>query len=121
MRTTGKRSGVEDVGAEAAVAERQRAHGVAVVGVAQGQVAGAAVDALVGPVLEGDLEGLLDRRGAVGGEQEVGAVHGHHGGQGLGQLHHHPVAVAEEGGVGHPVELAAQGGVELGDAGGRGW
>ena len=54
--------------------------------------------------------------GPVGGEEEVGGVDGDHGGQGLGQLDHHPVAVAEEGGVGHPVELAAQGGVELGDA-----
>jgi hypothetical protein len=48
-------------------------------------------------------------------KRKWGEVHGDHGGQGLGQLHHHPVAVAEEGGMGHEVELATQGGVELGD------
>ena len=108
--------GIEETGAETAVAQREGTDGVAVVGVAQGQIAGAALDAEVDPVLEGDLQGLLDRRGAVGGEEEVGGVHRDHGGQGLGQLHHHPVAVAEQGGVGDQVELTAERGVELGDA-----
>ena len=104
----GEAQRVEDVGAETTVAQGERSHGVAVIGVAEGQVAGAALDAEVGPVLEGDLQGLLDGRGAVGGEEEVGSVDRHHGGQGLGQLDDDAVAVAEEGRVGDPVELAAQ-------------
>ncbi len=81
---------------------------------ARGQVAGASGHAEVGPVLEGDLERLLDRRRAVGGEQEVRVVDRHHLGQRLGQLDHDAVAVAEQGGVGDPVDLGAEGGVELG-------
>ena len=36
-------------------------------------------DALVGPVLERDLQRLLDGRGTVAGEEQVGVVHGHDG------------------------------------------
>ena len=75
---------IEQVGAEAAVAHRQRPDGVAVVGPPEGQVGGAAADRPVAPVLEGDLEGLLHRGRPVGGEQEAGAVHRHHLPQGLG-------------------------------------
>ena len=107
---------VEDVGAEPAVAEGQGAHGVAVVGAAEGEEAVALRPADVDPVLERDLEGLLDGRRPVAGEQEPGVVDRHHRGQGLGQLDHHPVAVAEQRGVGHPVELVADGLVQLGDA-----
>ncbi len=65
-------------------------------------------------MLEGDLEGLLHGGGAVAGEQQVGVVHGHHRGQRLRQLHHHPVPVAEERGVGDPAELGPDGVVQLG-------
>ncbi len=87
---------------------------VAVVRAAEREVAGAAGDALVGPVLEGDLERLLDGGGAVGGEQEVRLVDRHPRRQRLGQLDDGPVAVAEQGRVGDPVELLAGGLVELG-------
>ena len=63
--------------------------GVAVVRVAQRQELGAALDAAVDPVLECDLQGLLHGDRTVGGEEEVGIVHRHHGGQGLGQLDDH--------------------------------
>ena len=99
---------VEHGAEHAAVAERQGADGVAVVGVAQGQERGAPALAPVGPVLEGDLEGLLHRHGAVGGKEEVGVVDRDHGGQGLGQLDHHRVAVAEHGAVGDLARLAAR-------------
>ena len=106
---------VEQVGAEAASTQGQRPDGVTVVGVTEGQVTGAAGDAEVGPVLEGDLERLLHRRGAVRGEQQVRPVDGHHAGQRLGELDDHAVAVAEQRRMGHPVELAAQRLVELRD------
>ena len=74
----------------------------------------------VDPVLERDLERLLDRHRAVGGEEEVGLVHGHDGGERLGQLDHDRVAVAEHGRVRHLGRLRGQGAVELGDARARG-
>ena len=111
----GEPQGVEDVGAEAAVAEGQGADGVAVVGPAEGEEPAALGAADVDPVLERDLEGLLHRRRPVAREQETGVVDRDDRGQGLGQLDHHPVAVAEHGRVGHPVELVADGLVELGD------
>jgi hypothetical protein len=104
---------VEQVGAEAAGTHRQRPDRVTVVGVAEGKVPGAAGDAEVGPVLEGDLERLLHRRGAVRGEQQVWPVHGHHAGQRLGELDDHAVAVAEQRRMRHPVDLAPQRLVEL--------
>ena len=81
---------------------------------AEGEVAIAAGDALVRPVLERDLEGLLDGGGAVGREQEVRPVDGHDRGERLGQLDHGAVAVAEHRGVGDAVELVAERLVELG-------
>jgi hypothetical protein len=105
---------VEDVRPEAAGAHRQRADRVAVVGVAEGEVAGPVRVAEVGPVLEGDLDRLLDGRGAVGGEQEVGAVDRHDRRQRLGQLDDDPVAVAQQRGVGDLVELVPHRLVELG-------
>ena len=105
---------VEHVGAEPARPEGDRPDRVAVVGVAEGQVRGPAGDALVGPELEGDLQGLLDGRGAVAGEEHVGVVDGHDRPEGLGQLDDDPVAVAQQRGVGHAVELVAQGLVQLG-------
>jgi hypothetical protein len=105
---------VEHVGAEPAVAEGDRAHGVAVVGVAQCQVAGAGCHALVGPVLERDLQRLFDGGGAIGGEQEVRLGDRHLRRQRLGQLDRGPVAVAEQRRVRDAVELLANGLVELG-------
>ena len=70
----------------------------------------------VHPVLERDLQRLLDRGGAVGREEEVRVVDGHDPRQRLGQLDHDDVAVAEHGGVRAAVELLADGVVELGDA-----
>ena len=69
---------VEHGAEHAAVAERERADGVAVVGVAEGEEPRAPLDAPVDPVLEGDLQRLLDGDRPVGGEQEVGRVDRHH-------------------------------------------
>ena len=110
----GEAQGVEDGAEHPAVPQRQGADGVAVIGVAQGQELRAPLLPPVGPVLEGDLEGLLDRDGAVGRKQEVGRVDRHQRGQGLGQLDHHGVAVPEHGAVGHLAHLGHQGGIELG-------
>ena len=107
---------VEQIGAEAARPEGQRPDGVTVVGVAKGEVPGSAGDAEVGPVLEGDLERLLDRRGAVGGEQHVRLIHRNDPRQRLGQLDDDAVAVAQECRMGHTVKLVAERPVELGDA-----
>ena len=104
---------VEQVGAEAAVAHRQRPDRVAVVGLAESQIGGAVGDAEVVPVLEGDLDGLLHRGGAVGGEQEVRLGHRHYFSQGLGQRDGRGVAVAKQRGVAYPVELVAGGPVQL--------
>ena len=73
-------------------------------------------DAPVRPVLERDLQRLLDRGGAVGREEEVRVVDRHDARQRLGQLDHDAVAVAEHRGVRAAVELVAEGVVELGDA-----
>ena len=77
---------------------------------------GAAVDAAVDPVLERDLEGLLDRHRPIRGEEEVGVVDRDHGGERLGQLDDDRVAVAQHGRVGDLAGLGGEGGVELGDA-----
>ena len=114
-RSTGNRSGSKTSAPSPRVAEGEGAHRVAVVGAAEGEEAAALGAADVDPVLEGDLEGLLHRRRPVAREQDAGVVDRHDRGQGLGQLHDHPVAVAEQGGVRHPVELLTDGVVELGD------
>ena len=62
-------------------------------------------DAAVRPVLERDLQRLLDRGGAVGREEEVRVVDGHDARQRLGQLDDDAVAVAEHGRVRAAVEL----------------
>ena len=105
---------VEEVGAEAAVTHRQRTDGVAVVRAAEGEELRVAGDAAVHPVLERDLQRLLDRGGAVGREEEVRVVDGDDPCQRLGQLDHHDVAVAEHGRVRAALELLADGVVELG-------
>ena len=46
-------------------------------------------------MLECDLQGLLDRRRAVGCVEEMGIVDGHDAGQRLGELDHRAVPVAE--------------------------
>ena len=74
------------------------------------------VDATVHPVLEGDLQRLLDGRRAVGREQEVRRVDRHERRQRFAQLDDDPVAVAEHGRVRTAVELLADGVVELGHA-----
>ena len=73
---------------------------------AEGEVAIAAGDALVGPVLERDLDALLHGGGAVGREEEVRPVDGHDRGERLGQLDHDAVAVAEQRRVRDAVESA---------------
>ena len=99
-----------------AVAERERPDRVAVVGVTQRQETRFLLDADVAPVLQSALQRLLDRRGAVGGEQEVGIVQRHYPRQRLAQFDHGPVAVAEHGRVGDLAELVGQSRVELGHA-----
>ena len=82
----GKAQRVEDVGAEAVVADRERADRVAVVRAAEREERRAAGDAEVRPVLERDLQRLLDRRRAVGRVEEVRLVDGHDPRQRLRQL-----------------------------------
>ena len=105
---------VEEVGAEAGVAHRERAQGVAVVRTTEGEELRTALDPAVRPVLEGDLQRLLDRGGAVGREEEVRVVDRYDARERLGQLDHHHVAVAEHGRVRAAVELRAHRVVELG-------
>jgi hypothetical protein len=112
----GKAQRVEDLGAEAAVADGEGSDRVTVVGVAEREEPGATLDTLVDPELERDLERLLHCAGPVRREQEVGGVDRHDAGQCLGELDDHPVAVAEHGRVRGPVELGPDGVVELGDA-----
>ncbi len=105
---------VEHVGAEAVVADRQRADRVAVVGAAEREERRAPGRAAVVPVLERDLERLLDRRRAVARVEEVRVVDGHDARQRLRELDHDPVAVAEHRRVRAQRELADDRVVELG-------
>jgi hypothetical protein len=107
---------VEDLGAEPAGAKREPAHRVAVVRAAEREVGRASVDASVHPVLERDLQRLLDGGGAVRREQEMRSVDGYDPRQRLGQLDRGAVAVAEHRRVRDPVELVAHRLVELGHA-----
>ena len=70
----------------------------------------------VHPVLERDLQRLLDRRRAVGRVEEVRVVDRDDARQRLGQLDDDAVAVAEHRRVRAAVELLADRVVELGDA-----
>jgi hypothetical protein len=105
----------EEVRAEAPVPDRHGADGVAVIGAAECEEAGAARLAAVGPVLKGHLDRLLERAGAVGGEHHVRARDRRHARQLLGQLHDDPAAVAQHRAVRDPSQLLQQGRVELGD------
>ena len=109
----GEAKWVEDRGLEPAVAERECADGVPVVGVSEREEPVALGSAKVGPVLERDLERLLDGRRAVGGEEEPGTIDGHHDGERLGQLHHLGRTVPEHRRVGHATRLLDECGVEL--------
>ena len=82
----GEAQRIEDVGAEPAVADRERADRVAVVRAAEREERRAAGDAAVHPVLERDLQRLLDRRRAVGRVEEVRVVDGHDAGERLREL-----------------------------------
>ena len=110
----GEAQRVEHVGAEAVVADRERADRVAVVRAAEREERRAAGHAEVVPVLERDLQRLLDRRRAVARVEEVRVVDGHDPRQRLRQLDHDPVAVAEHRRVRAERELADDGVVELG-------
>ena len=112
----GESQRVEDLGAEPAGAEREPTHRVAVVGAAEREVRRASVDTPVHPVLERDLQRLLDGGGAVRREQEVRSVDRHDARQGLGQLDRGAVPVAEHRRVRDPVELVTHRLVELGHA-----
>ena len=72
---------------------------------AEGEELGATRDTPVHPVLERDLQGLLDRRRAVGREEEMGVVDRHPGRERLGQLDDDLVAVPEHRRVRTAVEL----------------
>jgi hypothetical protein len=87
-----------------------------VVRAAEREIRRAPVDAAVHPVLERDLEGLLDGGGAVRREQEVRPVDGHDPRQRLGELDRGAIAVTEHRGVGDAAELVAHRLVELGHA-----
>ena len=106
---------VEDGGAEPPVTEGEGAHGVAVVGVAEGEEPVVARLAAIDPVLECNLQRLLDGDGAVGSEQHVRILHRHHGGERLGELDRGTTAVPEQRRVGHPAQLIDDGRVELWD------
>ena len=104
---------IEDVGAEPVVADRQRADRVAVVRAAEGEERRAARHAAVHPVLERDLERLLDRRRAVARIEEVWPVNRHHTCEGLGKLDDDAIAVAEHRGVRAALQLLFDRVVEL--------
>ncbi len=106
--------GVEHVGAEPVVADRERADRVAVVSAAEREEGRAPGHAEVVPVLDRDLQRLLDRRRAVARVEEVGIVDGHDAGQRLRELDHDAVAVAEHRRVRAERELAHDRVVELG-------
>ena len=105
----------EHVGAEAVVAHRKRADRVAVVRAAEREEVPAR-RAEVRPVLERDLQRLLDGRRAVGRVEEVRLVDGNDACERLGQLDDHAVAVPEHRRVRTEVELVADRVVELGHA-----
>ncbi len=107
---------VEHGGAEAAVTERERADRVAVVGPAEREERRAAGDTAIHPVLERDLQRLLNGRGAVRRVEKVRVVDRHDRGQCLGKLDDDAVAVAEHRRMRAPAELLAHGVVELGNA-----
>ncbi len=107
---------VEHLGAEPARAQGEPADRVAVVRAAEREVRRAPLHAPVHPVLEGDLQRLLDGGGAVRREQEMRSVDGHDLRQGLAQLDRGAVAVAEHRRVRHPVELVTRRLIELGHA-----
>ena len=106
---------IEDVGAEPAVADRQRADRVAVVRAAEREE-GRARRAEVGPVLPRDLQRLLDRGRAVGRVEEVRVLDRDDARERFGQLDDGAVAVAEHRRVRAEVELTADRVVELGNA-----
>ena len=85
------------------------------VGVPQRQESRAALDSQIDPVLERDLERLLDRHRAVGRKEEVGGLDWDHVGERLRQLDDHCVAVAEHRRVSDLGGLGREGGVQLGD------
>ena len=95
---------IEDVGAEAAVADRQRADRVAVVGAAEREERRAR-RAEVRPVLQRDLQRLLDRGRAVGRVEEVRVLDRHDARERFRQLDDGAVAVAEHRRVRAEVEL----------------
>ena len=105
-RSTGKRSGSKSVGAEPAVADRERADRVAVVRAAEREERGPAGDAAVHPVLERDLQRLLDRARAVGRVEEVRRRRRARPGPAPRRARPRPVAVAEHRRVRAPRELA---------------
>ena len=102
-------------GAEhAAVTERERADGVAVVGVAQGEEGRAPLSPRLAQYWKAILRACSTATAPSRGEEEMGVVDRDGGGQGLGQLDHHRVAVAQHGGVGDLGRLLGEGPVELG-------
>ena len=89
---------------------------VAVIGAPDREERRLALDALVRPVLVGDLRRLLDRGSAVGGKQEPRILDGNHFGKRLRELDHDAAAVAEHRRVRDTTELLAHGLVELGNS-----
>ena len=112
----GEAQRVERSTEDAAVAERERADGVAVVRIAEREEARAALNAAVDPVLERDLERLFDGDRAIRSKEEVGVVDRHHRSEGFRQLDDNGVAVAQHGRVGDLARLGHESSIELGDA-----
>jgi hypothetical protein len=109
--------GVEEQRAERRVEEvdaahRDRADGVAVVGVAQADEAGPLRLAAVLPVLERDLDGHFGRRRAVVRVEDALKPRGRQLGQALGELDGGRMREPEHGRVGDAVELGAHGRVD---------
>ena len=106
--------GLEHVGTETVVADRQRADRVAVVCPAEGQERRSPGRGAIVPVLERDLQRLFHGGGAVAGIEEMRVVDGHDARQCLGQLDDDAIAVAEHRRVGAECELSRHGVVQLG-------
>jgi hypothetical protein len=87
-----------------------------VIAVAEREIRGAALLALVGPILERDLQRLLNGSRAVGSEQHMWTIDRNDARQCFRKLDDDAIAVAQHGGMGHAVDLIAQGLVQFGDA-----
>jgi hypothetical protein len=112
----GKAQGVEQLGPEPAVADRERPDRVAVVRASEREERRATGDTAIVPVLERDLQRLLHGGRAIGRVEEMRIVDGNDGGECLRQLDDDAIAVPEHGRVRASGQLPPDRVVEFGNA-----